>query len=97
MNMATGLSLHELLDLDLVSFDALAESVLKITYREKFEAAWTAMVSAQGDKKAMEEWVKPWKLLAGITQRKVKPVQKADTSKLVDDQAIFLKKFKRGI
>lgn len=50
-----------ILDFDIETFNELLESVLRNEYSQKTEAAWTAMVAAQGSHKAMKSWVGQWK------------------------------------
>ena len=56
----TGMSLESIGDLDMLTFNALLTSVLRVTYSQRTEAAWTAQIAAQGTQKAMRGWVKPW-------------------------------------
>lgn len=53
--------LPAVLDLTTLEFNRLLESTMRLVYSERIEAAWTAMIAAQGkDKEAMEQWVEPW-------------------------------------
>lgn len=66
MSMTTGWSLEDILDFDIETFNELLEAVLRTEYHQKTEAAWTSMVAAQGDHKAMKKWVGQWsKILRG--------------------------------
>lgn len=78
------MSLSEIGDLDLLTFNALLTSVIRVTYIQRTEAAWTAMIAAQGQQKVMEKWVKQWAKQAG---------QETKSSGLAD----FLKAFGGGI
>jgi hypothetical protein len=54
------MSLESIAQLDLLTFDALLSSVMRVTYTQRTEQAWTAMVAAQGTQKSMEGWLKRW-------------------------------------
>lgn len=60
VSMATNTSLDVLIDLDALSVIARAEVMTRVNARQKFEAAWTSMVAAQGTKEGMESLTKPW-------------------------------------
>ena len=59
------MSLEEIGDLDLLTFNALLTSVIRVTYIQRTEAAWTAMIAAQGQQKDMDKWVKQWREASG--------------------------------
>jgi len=44
----------------MLTFRALMDASNRIACILKTEQAWTTMVAAQGDHKAMKEWVKRW-------------------------------------
>lgn len=77
-----GTTLEYVLDMDLLTFGALVEVLLRVDYREKTEAAWTMMIAAQGQEKNMKSWVGNW---AKITSRQ--------TEKKRGSAADFLKKY----
>lgn len=52
-------------ELDILTFNALLSSVIRVTYNQRTEAAWTAMIAAQGTQKSMKDWVKGWARLMG--------------------------------
>ena len=55
-----------ILDFDIETFNELLQSVLRVDYHEKTENAWTMMIAAQADSKAMKKWVGQWsKILRG--------------------------------
>jgi len=80
----TGMSLAEIGDLDLLTFNALLTSVIRVTYTHRTEAAWTALIAAQGTKESMEKWVGGWE--RAITGEKPKKKGMMD----------FLKAFGKG-
>jgi hypothetical protein len=43
----------------MTSFDELVKSAIRVSYQEKVESAWTAMIAAQGDKKTMTRYLDP--------------------------------------
>lgn len=61
----TGMSLGEIGRLDLLTFNALLTSAMRVTYNQRTEAAWTAMIAAQGTQKSMAKWVKGWQKATG--------------------------------
>ena len=65
----TGMDLGTIGDLDILTFNALLTSVLRVTYSQRTEAAWTAMIAAQGTQKSMKDWVKPWSKVGGKEQK----------------------------
>lgn len=54
------MSLEAIGDLDILTFNALLSSVIRTTYNQRTEAAWTAMIAAQGTQRSMQKWVKAW-------------------------------------
>ena len=69
--MTTGWSLDWILDLDIEAFGRLQETVLRVEYHQKTEAAWTHMVAAQGGHDDMKKWVAQWsKVLRGGASEK---------------------------
>ena len=54
------MQLEQVLDLDLRTFNRLLNNVLKLSYRERIEDAWTRMLAAQGKEDAMKRWLQPW-------------------------------------
>ena len=48
------------LHLDLLSFQSVHDSLCRLEAAEKNEQAWTSMIAAQGQSKAMKDWTKPW-------------------------------------
>lgn len=66
----TGMDLATIGNLDILTFNALLTSVLRITYNQRTEAAWTAMIAAQGTQKSMKDWVKPWAKIGGGKESK---------------------------
>ena len=61
VSIATCTSTEAIADMDSLSFLALAEVVSRVSNRQKYESAWTAMIAAQGTKEGMEKLTKPWK------------------------------------
>lgn len=60
--LLTGMPLGSIADLDILTFNALLSSVIRVSMNQKIESAWTAMVAAQGTQKSMKEWTKGlWK------------------------------------
>lgn len=78
----TGMSLTAVADLDILTFNALLSSVIRVTYNQRTEQAWTAMIAAQGTQKSMKAWVKGWDQARG--------------QKTKGDITDFLKKFGGG-
>lgn len=78
--LLTGISLREIADLDMLTFNALLLSVMRVSSLYKTEQAWTAMIAAQGTEETMTKWVKPW-------QKVVNPdaVAKTDIKTLMKD------------
>lgn len=64
--MRTGAPLAAVLDLDVLTFNALVETLLRMEYHEKIEMAWTLMVASQGREKDMRKWVARWEDIAGL-------------------------------
>jgi hypothetical protein len=60
VSIATSSSIETILDMDVLSFVALAEVVSRVSSRHKYESAWAAMIAAQGTKESMEKLTKPW-------------------------------------
>ncbi len=60
VTIATGSSIEVIADMDALSFLALAEVVMRVSARHKYEHAWTAMMAAQGTKEGMEKLTKQW-------------------------------------
>lgn len=81
--MRTGATLEGVLDLDVVTFNALVVGVVRVEYRDKAESAWTAMIAAQGKEKDMRKWLRQWEEAAGT--------KKSGTA------SDFLRDFGRGI
>lgn len=52
--------MEQILDLDYEMFDQCIQSMLRIQYHDKTEAAWTAMIAAQGKHDSMKDWVAGW-------------------------------------
>ena len=75
-----------LLDMDLVSFDELTETVISNIYSEKIDHAWMMFAASQCAKqKDFEKAI-------------IAPYQKLlDPRDTVDDQPAFLDRFKQGI
>lgn len=80
------MSMDDVLDLDLLTFGALVEVLLRVDYREKTEAAWTMMIAMQGKEKDMKKWTNHW---ARLTTNKSK--------KNVGSAADFLRDYGGGI
>lgn len=77
--------MNYLLGMDLISFRALRDGSNRVAAANKVENAWTNMLSAQGDSKAMKKWLDPFVELL-----------KTPTS-AAKDAASFLKKYGKGI
>jgi len=45
-------------DLDLLTFNALLQSVMRVNNTLRTERAWTAMIAAQGTQKGMNSWLR---------------------------------------
>lgn len=57
--------------MDMLAFDAQVKSSMRVNALEKIESAYTGMVAAQGDQKAMKALTKPWlKLLSSSGGKK---------------------------
>lgn len=79
------MSLEAIGRLDILTFNALLSSVMRVTYDQRTEAAWTSMIAAQGTQQAMTKWVKEWAKATGrVKQGK-------------DDLKAFLRDFGGGI
>jgi hypothetical protein len=78
--LLTGMSLGQIADLDLLTFNALLLSAMRVSSNLKTEAAWTAMIAAQGTEEVMTNWVKGWQKKANPDQ-----VAKNDISRLIKD------------
>lgn len=61
----TGMTLEAIGHLDMLTFNALLSSVLRVSYQQRTEAAYTSMLAAQGTAKAMKDWVKGWAKVTG--------------------------------
>lgn len=81
----TGMSLEEIGYLDVLTFNALLASVIRVTYTHKTEAAWTAMAAAQGTQKGMQERVSRWSKIINRGREKK------------NDITAFLRDFGKGI
>lgn len=64
--MLRGMTQAYLADLDLLTFNALFESVVRIEASQKIQDVYSMHVAAQGESKNVEEWVKKnWSKQAG--------------------------------
>ncbi len=54
----TGMPLGSIADLDILTFNALLSSVIRVSTNQKIEHGWTAMIAAQGSEKSMKDWTK---------------------------------------
>jgi hypothetical protein len=61
VSIATSSPIEQVADMDALSFVALSEVVARVSNRRRYEAAWTAMLAAQGTKEGMDNLTKPWK------------------------------------
>jgi hypothetical protein len=57
---------QELLDLDMLSFESLHNSCLRLMAQRTRENAWVAMMAAQGTVKGMKELEKQWVKLSEL-------------------------------
>jgi len=71
----TGWDIDKVKDLDVLTFNAIAAGLTRIFYQEKAEQAWTHMVAAQGESKAMRELTNGW--LAAVGDRPMKAPKNA--------------------
>lgn len=76
----TGMSLGEIGHLDILTFNALLDSVIRVNYTQKTEDAWTNMIASQGTQKSMKDWVKGWQKLVSKGKQK-----KNDITKFLSD------------
>lgn len=86
MSASMGWTMEYILDLDLETFNELLESMLRTEYHQKTEQAWTMMVAAQGDHKAMTNWVGQWApiLRGGISSTKQESASNGNLSEFMD-------------
>jgi hypothetical protein len=85
-----GFDLDFLLDIDLLSFDAIVASYTRTTVSNKVESAWTSMLAAQGTSKDMKKWTKHWEgLVPGRPETR--------SAKSGDDFGKFIGKFGGGL
>ena len=76
-----------ILDLDVETFNELVESCIRIEYMEKQEAAWTAMIAAQGRDKDMKKWTRQWdKIIYGAN---TKPKDVGDLNAFIREVGSF--------
>lgn len=80
-------SVEAILHLDLLAFESLHGSVIRLKAQQARETAWANMMAAQGTSKGMKELDKHWKKLA---EQDLMPEGASDV-------AAFLQKFGKGI
>lgn len=56
----TGWDLQDVMDMDVLSFNAVCGTLTTIIYREKAEQAWVDMIASQGEKSSMERLTSGW-------------------------------------
>ena len=83
----THTPLSVILDLDFLSFESLHTSVVRLRAQRTREAAWTAMMAAQGSVKGMKKMEKGW---IKLSELKLMPEGVADAAR-------FISKFGKGI
>lgn len=83
----TNQSIESVLRLDLMAFESMHASVIRLKAQQARETAWANMMAAQGTSKGMKELDKHWKRLA---EQDLMPEGASDV-------AAFLGKYGKGI
>lgn len=83
----TSTPLTELLDYDFLSFESLHTSIIRLRAQRTREAAWVAMMAAQGTHKGMKRMEKGW---IKLSELHLVPEGVADAARLIS-------KFGKGI
>lgn len=64
----TGWHPDEIRDMDVLTFNAIANGLTRLHYLEKAEQAWTNMIASQGESKAMRSLTNGWMKAIGEKQ-----------------------------
>lgn len=83
----TGTPLDSLLDMNMLAFESLHASCIRLRAQRTREGAWVSMMAAQGTVKGMKELEKQWVKLSELDLR---PEGASDIAK-------FLSRYGKGI
>lgn len=88
--MATGYPIDYLtVHLDIVSFYALLDSVVRVQAVDRLEAAWTARAAQHAKDEDWKAWVAPWKRMVDAGRKVAKKVATAADVKRIIGGAKF--------
>lgn len=60
-----GQDVTRVMDLDVLQFNALVDTMTRISYREKEQDAWTALVTSQGSENDLVRMINSWRKAIG--------------------------------